>query len=131
MTRGRRALSLVLQLATLELKLDAFVFALERWYRPDQPRAPRGTPIGGQWIDDVADPDRTVVAARRPRSHRRCDGFAAGCQNGGTFGNSGSVDVFGKRLCWDCAIKFLGVEDFTPSEQLELIRKIDPIYRSE
>ena len=24
----------------------------EAKYRPDQPRAPRGTPIGGQWIDD-------------------------------------------------------------------------------
>lgn len=24
---------------------------LERRYRPDQPRAPRGAPIGGQWID--------------------------------------------------------------------------------
>ncbi len=43
-------LLLVLQLTTLELKLDALVHALERWYRPDQPRAPRGTPIGGQWV---------------------------------------------------------------------------------
>lgn len=25
---------------------------LQEKYRPDQPRAPRGTPIGGQWIDD-------------------------------------------------------------------------------
>ena len=50
MGRGGRALSLALKIATLELKLDAFAVALERWYRPDQPRAPRGTPIGGQWI---------------------------------------------------------------------------------
>jgi hypothetical protein len=26
--------------------------ALERHYRADQPRAPRGTATGGQWIDD-------------------------------------------------------------------------------
>jgi hypothetical protein len=37
---------------TLELKLDALVWALERRYRPDQPRAPKGTPEGGQWIRD-------------------------------------------------------------------------------
>jgi hypothetical protein len=52
MATGRRVLLHALLLATLELKLEAFIFALERWYRPDQPRAPRGTPIGGQWIDD-------------------------------------------------------------------------------
>lgn len=37
--------------ATLEIKLDLLVRALERRYRPDQPRAPKGTPEGGQWID--------------------------------------------------------------------------------
>jgi len=53
MARGSlRALTLAIQLATLELKLDAFIRALERRYRPDQPRAPRGTPIGGQWVPD-------------------------------------------------------------------------------
>ena len=72
MTRGRRALSLVLQLATLELKLDAFVFALERWYRPDQPRAPRGTPIGGQWID-AGGADRLPPACSRVA--QAVDGF--------------------------------------------------------
>lgn len=28
--------------------------ALERRYRPDQPRAPRGTPIGGRWVEEDA-----------------------------------------------------------------------------
>ena len=51
MARDRlHGLSLVLRLSTLELKLEALVYALERRYRPDQPRAPRGTPIGGQWV---------------------------------------------------------------------------------
>lgn len=29
------------------------IAGLERRYRPDQPRAPKGTPEGGQWIDDL------------------------------------------------------------------------------
>ncbi len=54
------------KLATAELKLEALLRALQHdqlalRYRPDQPRAPRGTPIGGQWIDDPA-------SASRPRS---------------------------------------------------------------
>jgi hypothetical protein len=121
--------ALWLQVTTLELKLDAFIWALERRYRPDQPRAPKGTPEGGQWIDDVgSSTDRTDVAARR-RPQRRCDGTNAGCQNGGTFGYSGSVNVYGRTFCWDCAIKYLGVQDDSPTEQLELIRKIDPDWR--
>jgi len=34
---------------TVEMKLDAFIFALERRYAPDQPRVPAGSPDGGQW----------------------------------------------------------------------------------
>lgn len=118
MVPRHRALSLALQLATLELKHDAFVFALERWYRPDQPRAPRGTPIGGQWI-----PDRTRIAGTR------CDGFAAGCQNGGTLGSTGFILIDGKRLCWDCAIKFLGLQDLPRKDQLIILRNFDPLLR--
>lgn len=62
MAPSRRAMSLSLERATLELKLDSFIFALERWYRPDQPRAPRGSPIGGQWIEAVG-------ADRLPRAY--------------------------------------------------------------
>jgi hypothetical protein len=47
----RHSLLLALSLATLELKLDAFIRALERHYRPDQPRVPAGNPDGGQWTD--------------------------------------------------------------------------------
>lgn len=120
--------ALWLHLTTLELKLEALVWALERRYRPDQPRAPRGTPIGGRWILDTGRTlDRIHVAVCRPL--QRCEGFSAGCQNGGTFGSSGSVNVFGKRLCWDCAIKYLGIQNDTPSGQLDLIMKIDPDWR--
>ena len=43
------ALLFAIRLATLELKLEAFVRALERRYRPDQPRVPAGRPEGGEW----------------------------------------------------------------------------------
>ena len=83
-------------------------------YRPDQPRAPSGTPDGGRWIDDV-----TRVAAAR------CDGFAAGCRNGGTFGSSGQFTIDGKKLCWDCAIKYLGIQDLSPSQKVIILRLFD------
>jgi hypothetical protein len=63
-----RSLSLAIDLATLELRLDAFIWELERRYRPDQPRAPKGTPIGGRWIRDGSQPSdrrkRTAMAGR-------------------------------------------------------------------
>jgi hypothetical protein len=64
--REMRDLVRAIRLATLELRLDAFVRALEQHYRPDQPRAPAGTPIGGQWVKDPSGrampPARTNVA---------------------------------------------------------------------
>ncbi|UYN99693.1 MAG: hypothetical protein KIT02_00135 [Devosia sp.] len=47
-----KALGSEIRLATLSLKLDVLVALLERRYRPDQPRAPKGTREGGQWIPD-------------------------------------------------------------------------------
>ncbi len=52
-----RDVIIAFKLATAEMKLQALIRALQHYrlalrYRPDQPRAPRGTPIGGQWIDD-------------------------------------------------------------------------------
>jgi hypothetical protein len=44
------ALENEIRLATVSLKLDVLVAALERRYRADQPRAPKGTPGGGQWV---------------------------------------------------------------------------------
>lgn len=76
-----RALICAVRFATLEIKLSAFVVALERRYRPDQPRAPMGTSQGGQWIDDLS---RLLQADQSPDRIRlagpRCDGFSSGCQ---------------------------------------------------
>jgi hypothetical protein len=48
-----RAAIAAIKIATLEGKLASYAHPLERRYRPDQPRAPRGTAIGGQWVSDV------------------------------------------------------------------------------
>lgn len=63
------ALGWEIRRATLSLKLDVLIAGLERRYRPDQPRAPRGTPEGGRWIDQEgatgeagARLDRTKIA---------------------------------------------------------------------
>ncbi|MGV3576159.1 MAG: hypothetical protein ACO1O4_13620 [Devosia sp.] len=125
-----KALGWEIHLATLSLKLDVLIGALERRYRPDQPRMPKGTPEGGQWIDDLlrlvaieAEPDRVLVAGPR------CDGFSSGCQNGGSFGTTGMYSIFGQNLCRHCAIKFLGLEGLPHLEQLETIELIDPNLR--
>lgn len=89
--RALNALGYEIRVATLLLKLDVLIARLERRYRPDQPRAPKGTPEGGQWIDDLfgtgfvqAEPERIQVAGPR------CDGFSGGCS---------MVAVLGLRGC--------------------------------
>lgn len=41
----------------------------------------------------------------------KCDGFSAGCQNGGSRGSTAMYRGGGKNLCYECIIKFLGVKD--------------------
>jgi hypothetical protein len=114
-----RAARIAIGLATVELKVGILAGALERYYRVDQPRAPQGTRIGGQWIDDT-----TLVAAAA-----RCDGFSGGCQNGGSFGSSGMIRIGGKKLCWDCAIKYLGIQDLSGADQIKTLSGFDPTLR--
>jgi hypothetical protein len=93
--------------------------AWELRYRIDQARAPQGRPDGGQWIRDVVH-----VAVLRPRPVApRCEGPS--CQNGGSFGTSGMFNVQGRKLCWDCAIKRLGLQGLPTDEQLKTIRDFD------
>jgi hypothetical protein len=95
--------------------------AIELRYRVDQPRAPRGQSDGGQWIRDVV-----RVAAVQPRAPR-CQGFA--CQNGGSFGTSGMFNVGNMKLCWDCTIKYLGIQNLSRDEQLKTIGDFDKSIR--
>jgi hypothetical protein len=114
-----RALKMIVKLATLELKLASVARALERNYRVDQPRAPSGTPIGGQWIDERVD----VAARRVPRV--RC----VSC--GGASGSSGMYDIRGTMLCPECTVKILNLQGKPYRVQIEVIKQYDPLYRDE
>ena len=125
--RALKALAYEIWLATLSLKLDVVIARLERRYRPDQPRAPKGTPEGGQWIDDLSaigqvhvEPERVQVAGPR------CDGFSGGCSLGGSFGTTGMYSIQGKRLCRSCALKILGIEELPHIEQQETLGRFAP-----
>jgi hypothetical protein len=56
-----KAIESEIWLATLSLKLDVLIAALERRYRADRPRAPKGTPDGGRWIDAAGAPRTTRI----------------------------------------------------------------------
>jgi len=92
---------------------------------------PPGNPDGGQWTTDGASnfaddgsdsangvgqpsiPDIQLAAA----GGLRCDGFASGCQSGGSYGASGMYNIEGHVLCMDCAIKFFGLQDESAREK--------------
>lgn len=114
------ALLAAIRFATLEIKLGLLAGAVERRYRPDQPRAPAGTPDGGRWVDD-----RVHLAQAGPR----CDGFSGGCQLGGTFGTTGMYRIFGRNLCLHCAIKFLGIQGLPYEEQRLTLQGYDQIQK--
>ncbi|QDZ09628.1 hypothetical protein [Devosia ginsengisoli] len=122
-----RAIAAV-RFATLEIKFDLLLRALERRYRPDQPRAPKGTPDGGQWIDDLFSASQQALAATervRVAAGPKCDGFSSGCQLGGSFGTTGMYRIFGKTLCRSCALKILGIENLPHIEQQETLGRFD------
>ena len=125
-----RAIAAV-RFATLEIKFDLLLRALEQRYRPDQPRAPKGTPEGGQWIDDLFSASQQALAATervRVAAGPRCDGFSSGCQSGGTFGTTGMFKILGRNLCKDCAVKFFSIEDLSGAEQLDYLGRLDKTY---
>jgi hypothetical protein len=65
-SRGDAAAALLtIKLATLEVRLDLLAMALERRYREDQPRAPRGTPIGASGSRILVVPATHGAGARR------------------------------------------------------------------
>ena len=64
---------------------------------------------------------------RRPLGPR-CDGINGGCENGGSFGTTGMFKIRDMRLCWACAVKWLGIEEWPRREQLDTLKKFDPSY---
>lgn len=136
---GQAATSLQLHLAWKQLEC-AIRWPTEVRYREDQPRAPGGTRnlegvgIGGRWVLDLltttdAEEPAGLVAART--TGPRCTGLADGCQSGGTYGTSGIFKPMGTNLnlCWNCAIKWLRVENEPAETQLEMIRIWDKNFR--
>jgi len=113
------SLDMIAHIAFLRVRNLAWEFR----YRDDQLRAPRGQQNGGQWIDEEV----VHVAASRPQNPR-CQGFS--CQNGGSFGTSGMFTIGNKKLCWDCTIKYLGIQDLSRDEQLKTIGDFDRSARS-
>jgi hypothetical protein len=118
-----------IRLATLSLKLDVLIAGLERRYRPDQPRAP--TPEGGRWIDELAQvlPSNQELMPIQVAVGPRCDGFAGGCQSGGTFGTTGMFNILGRNMCLDCAVKYFSIENLNGPEQMQYLMRLDPDYR--
>jgi len=51
-----------LRLYLAQRRLGRAIDALVRKYRPDQPRAPKGTHEGGQWVRTNGTPERIRVA---------------------------------------------------------------------
>lgn len=47
----------------------------------------------------------------------RCQGFAGGCESGGSFGTTGMYRVNRRRLCASCAVRALGIVDEPWAEQ--------------
>ena len=107
--------------ASLDLRAHLAVVRIRRLaselrYREDQPRAPRGNPEGGQWILD-----RVHVAAARSMAPR--------CDDCGDRDTSGLVKIGNKRRCWDCTIKYLGIQQLPIEEQLKTISDFDKDFK--
>lgn len=110
---SERALMVAIKLATVELKICSLIAALERRSQFGKDRPP-------------IEPGTNNDKAKRPSV--MCPGFPAGCQNGGTFGSAGAIKIEGQLYCWDCAVKFLGIEGLPYEEQIETIQRFDKLY---
>jgi len=112
-------------------------------YSPDQPRVPAGNADGGQWTasgpiqvaplgsdaphggpqSQSSDTPSTAAIRLAAAGGLPCDGYSAGCQSGGTYGTTAMYRMNNLNLCTNCAVKYLGIENETPREQL---RVLDP-----
>jgi HK97 family phage portal protein len=91
-------------------------------YDPAEARVPAGNPDGGQWTSDgggSGDPvdDEFQVAAR---GDIPCQGY---CQSGGSHGTAAMYRILGRDVCRNCAVKMMGLEDLTGSEQTKELER--------
>jgi len=66
-----------------------------------------------------ADPQEVHLAAA---GDLKCEGFSAGCQNRGSWGSTATYGISGRKLCYDCAVKILGIGD-EPAGEKSIILK--------
>ena len=107
-------------------------------YSPDQPRVPAGNPDGGQWTsegtgdflfdghDSDGGSDETSPSGKSNVQVAAdwglpCDGYAGGCQSGGTYGTNAMYRIRGLNLCRNCAVKILGIENAPSNEQVDTL----------
>jgi hypothetical protein len=85
----------------------------------DEPRVPAGNPDGGQWTGDGGDADVQIAAV----GDLPCQGFAGGCQSGGTYGTTAMYRIFGRNVCRDCAVKMMGLENESGAAQTKVLER--------
>jgi hypothetical protein len=47
-----------------------------------------------------------------------CDGFSSGCHNRGTYGTTAMYSISGRKLCFNCAVKYWGIEDLSGEDKI-------------
>ena len=93
-----------------------------RKYNPDweiESRVPTGSPNGGQWTGDGGDAGVQIAAV----GDLPCQGFAGGCQSGGTYGTGATYRIFGRNVCRDCAVKMMGLENESGAAQMKALER--------
>lgn len=95
------------------------VVASLRKYNPHWPRVPAGDPDGVQWTGDGDGSEFQIAAS----GDLKCQGFSGGCQSGGTYGTAAMYRIFSRNVCRDCAVKMMGLENETGSEQSRILER--------
>ena len=120
-------------------------------YSFGQPRVRAGNPDGGQWTseggsdsedsagesaNDSGSADGMDDASVGPDSagesnafdiqlaaagDLRCEGFAGGCQSGGSYGTTAMFSIYGRNLCMDCAVKILSIQNEPAKEKMRIL----------
>ncbi len=73
-------------------------------------------PVGNQPLSRDKGPDLAAAG------DLRCEGYSAGCRNGGSYGATATHSVGGRNICTQCAIKKLGIENEPGAEQIRVLR---------
>jgi hypothetical protein len=94
---------------------------------PVQLNGPRGLFFGqGHTGDPAPEPGPTPTAQPTPPTRiaaggPRCDGFPAGCHDGGNYGTSGLYSVKNRNLCESCAVRALRIQDLGSVEKTKIL----------